>query len=274
MDKPNMTNFFRSAGMAISKHSPEILMGVGIAGMITTTILAVKATPTAMRLIEEEKRRQNRELFGEHDTEDRIEKLKPIDVVKVSWKPYIPAAITGVTSVACLIGASSVHTRRNAALATAYKLSETALSEYKEKVIETIGERKEQTVREKVAKDRVKKYVDGNKEVYITEKGDTLFLDPVTKRQFKSDIELIRKAVNKLNYELTHDIMGYISLNEFYDEIGLVRTSIGDDLGWNLENGKGLLEVDFYPEMTEDGKPCLCLDYSVAPKYGFTNYYG
>ena len=142
MNKPNMTALFKDIRMAVSKHSPEILTGLGIAGMITTTVLAVKATPKVLDIIEDKKKELGL---------DQSENLRPVEVVKAAWKPYIPAVITGVTSVACLIGANSVNVRRNAALATAYNLSTTAPAEYKDKVIETNGEKKHKTVRDKVA---------------------------------------------------------------------------------------------------------------------------
>lgn len=99
MQKPNLTKICRSVKTATVKHSPEILTGVGIAGMVTTTVMAVRATPKAIQLLDEEKRRQ-------HEN-----KLEPMDVVKTAWKCYIPAAVTGTVSVACLIGASSVNAR-------------------------------------------------------------------------------------------------------------------------------------------------------------------
>lgn len=256
----NVSNFFKDAWNTVSRHSPEILTGIGIAGMITTTVLAVKATPKALRKIEERKKAEG------------VEKLKAVDTVKAAWKCYIPAAVTGVASTTCLICAQAESNRRNAALAAAYKISETALTEYREKVIETIGEKKEATVREKVAQDRVKEHMANNTEVYITEKGETLFLDPLSHRTFKSDIELIRRAVNNLNYELTTSIMGYVSLNEFYDEIGLPRTTMGDKIGWNLDNGKGLIKIDTIP-VKENEQPCLCLDYLVEPNYNYMDYY-
>ena len=130
MNKLNLSKIVKGVQVGLTKHSSEILTGIGIAGMITTTILAVKATPKALGLIEESKK------------EWGVDELSPIDTIKVAWKPYIPAMATGVASVACLIGASSVNMKRNAALATAYKLSETAFSEYKEKVVETNPEMK------------------------------------------------------------------------------------------------------------------------------------
>jgi len=258
MSKPTVTKFFKTVQTKVTQYSPEILTGIGIAGMVTTTVLAVKATPKAMRLIEDYKECVLLE----------NEEITPIDAVKVAWKPYIPAVVTGVFSTACLIGANSVNARRNAALATAYKLSETAFSDYKAKVIETIGEKKEQVVRDEVAKERVEKNPVSKSEVIITEKGNTLCLDVISGRYFKSDIDKIKKAENKLNYQLlTSD---YVSLNEFYNELGLDNTRIGDELGWNVVNG--LIEIHFSSTIAEDGTPCIVIDYSVAPNRNYNRY--
>ena len=113
MNKEAISKFARDVRTSLSRHSPAILMGIGIAGMVTTTVVAVKATPKALRLIEEKKQELD------------VESLTPVETVKATWKCYIPAAVTGAVSIACLIGSNSVNTKRNAALATAYKLSET-----------------------------------------------------------------------------------------------------------------------------------------------------
>jgi len=253
MGKLNLSNIVKDVRTAMKKHSPEILTGIGIAGMITSTVMAVRATPKAIKLIEEEKDRQN------------IEKLKPLDIIKTTWTCYIPAAITGGLSVICLIGASSVNARRNAALATAYTLSESALKEYQEKVIETIGEKKEQTVRDAIAKDRIDKNPVSSREVIITEKGNTLCYDAISGRYFKSDIDKLKKAENELNRRMIDEM--YISLNEFYYEIGLNPISIGDDLGWNID--RGYIKLNFSSQLTDDGTPCLVIDYQVAPRYEY-----
>lgn len=255
MKKPNISKMIFTVKSATRKHSPEILTGIGIAGMVTATVMAVKATPKALILIEEKK------------AEDETEKLTPVDTVKTAWKPYIPAAVTGTLSIACLIGASSVNARRNAALATAYTLSESALKEYQEKVIETIGEKKEQAVRDAVAKDRIEKSPVTSKEVIITEKGNTLCLDYVSGRYFKSDIDTIKKAVNELNRRMRDEM--YISLNDFYYEIGLSNIGVGEELGWNID--RGYIEPDFSSQLADDGTPCLVISYLVEPRYDFRN---
>lgn len=257
MRKPNLANLMSNTRQFVNKRSPEILTGIGIAGMITTTVLAVRATPKALELLEEKK------------NEDWVDELSPLEVVKTAWKPYVPAAVTGIASVACLIGASSVNAKRNAALATAYKLSETALTEYREKVIETIGEKKEKTVRDKVAEERVKKNPVSKSEVIVTNNGTTLCFDPISARYFKSSIDKIKRAENELNKQMLHDISGYVSLNEFYDELGLDHTSVGDDLGWNVDR---LIDISFSSQLNDNGEPSVVLDYLVAPKYDFYKF--
>lgn len=257
MSKSKMAQLMRVAKTSITKHSPEILTGIGIAGMITTTVLAVKATPKAIRLIEEAK-------------EEKGEDLTKAETVKTCWKAYIPAAAICITSTACLIGASSVSIRRNAMLATAYKLSETAFSEYKEKVVETIGDEKEKIVREKVSEERIKKNPITKNEVIMTDYGDTQFYETLSGRYFKSDIEEIKKVVNYLNKDMLQDMFGTISLNEFYDELELERIDLGDELGWRVD--KGLIEIDFTSKIADNGKPCIVLDYINAPHYGFNKF--
>lgn len=253
MHKPRVSTVIKSIQKSVTRHSPEILMGIGIAGMVTTTVLAVKATPKALRLLEETQRESESRLTG-------------ADKVKVCWKCYVPAAVTGVVSVSCLIGASSVNNRRNAALATAYKLSETALTEYRDKVVETIGEKKEQLVREKVAEEHIKKNPVSKNEVLITQKGDTLCYDSISGRYFKSDIDKIKKTVNDLNRRMLNDM--YISLNEFYYELDLDGIGVGDDLGWNIDNG--FIDIDFGSQLADDGTPCVVINYSVAPRYDYS----
>lgn len=257
MGKTNLATMAKDIRKFASKRSPEILTGIGIAGMITTTILAVRATPKALKLIEEQKE------------EESVDELSPLEVVKIAWKPYIPAMVTCVVSTTCLIGASSVNTKRNAALATAYKLSETALSEYREKVVETIGEKKERIVRDKVAEERVKKNPVSKNEVIVTGNGKTLCFDPISGRYFMCSIETIKRAENELNKQMLHDISGYVSLNEFYDELGLDHTSVGDDLGWNTDQ---LIDINFSSQLNDNGEPSVVLDYLVAPKYDYYKF--
>lgn len=254
MAKFDITKIVKTASNTLSKHSPEILQGLGIAGMIGCTILAVAATPKALKLIEEKKKEKD------------VEKLTPVETVKTAWKPYAPAFAVGVTSVACLVGASSVNYRRNAALTAAYKLSETAFTEYREKVVDVIGKEKEKEVKDEIAKDHVEKNPVSKSTVILTGRGNDLCMDGFSKRYFYSDINYIEKVVNELNRQMLYDICGYVSLNDFYDELDIEHMDIGDSIGWNTAN---MIDIHIGGGVSDDGRPCLVITHNNPPKYEF-----
>ena len=251
MAKPNVKQLIKGARTASVRHSPEILMGFGIAGMIGTTILAVRATPKAMRCIDE----------AAYEKEDD---LTPLEIVKATWKCYIPAAVTFVGATGCLIGSCSVSVRRHAALLTAYKLSETALDEYKEQVVETIGEKKEKNIQDKVNEKQIEKAPVDERNIITTGRGNTLFLDPLSQRYFRSDLEFIRRAENNLNKEILHSIYGTVNINEFYDEIGIPRTETGDMMGWNTER---MVDLNITTGASPWGEPCFVVAHYNRPDY-------
>lgn len=240
----------------VKKRTPEILTGVGITGMITTTVLAVKATPKAMMLIEERK------------LDLSVEKLPKLEVVKTVWPCYIPSLISGVASTACLIGANSVNMSRNAALAAAYALSETKFKDYKEGVIKTLGEKRDSDVRDEIAKKKIENAPVTDKEIIMTGQGETLCYEPLSGRYFRSDIEKVRGAVNNINFMLLND--DYISLNDFYCELGLGETKMGEQLGWHIQGGK--VDVHFSTQLAQNGEPCLVIDLVNAPGYDYNKW--
>lgn len=259
MNTKSISAFFKKVETQMVKHSPEILTGIGITGMITAGVMAVKATPKALDLLSEiHEKEAELEMDKKEVSKEIITKVAPV---------YIPSVLITGMSIACLIGATSVNNRRTAALATAYSLSESALKEYQEKVIETFGEKKERGVRDAIAKDKIDRNPVSNSEVYITKKGDTLCYDTISGRYFKSDIDKIKKIENELNRKLISEM--YISLNEFYYELGLQCTKNGNDLGWNV--GDGLINIRFSAQIAEDDTPCIVLDYDYAPRYDFRN---
>ena len=225
MNKSTVNNAIQNLRIASVKHAPKILTGVGIIGMIGTTVMAVKATPKAIQLLEEKK------------AEENVETLPPVEVIKTAWKCYIPAAVTGVASVACLIRANSISTRRNAALVTACNLSKAALDEYKDAAKELYGEKKEEAIREKIAENKIKNDPVSNHEVIMTKKPLTICYDGLCGRYFMSDRDAIDQAILNVNRRILSSMGMCASLNDFYDELGLPPVDIGDELGWNIDSG-------------------------------------
>lgn len=258
MNKSNVTKMFKDAKTFASKHSPEILTGLGIAGMVTTTVLAVKATPKAMRLLEEKKQ------------EEHKHELTPVETVKTAWKPYVPAAVMGTVSIGCLVGSTHVSVRRNAALAAAYQLSTTTLNEFKEKMIETVGEETAKEVREKIVQEKKEKVSKESPTIIIASDDDILMYEPISNQEFKSTTNKVEKAAIELNRRLTTGSEFSVSLNEFLHELELRDSSIGNDIGWSADK---LIDIMFDVETNDHGKPRLRIVYLTPPEHGYNNYY-
>lgn len=243
----------------MSDNAPELLIGMGLAGMVSSTVLACKATPKAMELIEEEKAIREKE---------GLEEMTKLDMIKVAWKPYVPALVSYTASAAFIISANKVNSKRNATLLTACKLGESALREYKDAVVEVIGEEKEKEVIDVVSKRRVEAENPNECNVIVTGKGDSLCYDTISGRYFRCDMDKINKAVNDLNFRMLNDM--YISVNEFYEEIGLSSIAAGYELGWNINDGK--IDIYYSSQITDDGTPCLVLNQENFPKHDYNKF--
>lgn len=279
MNKLNVKQCFKMAKKVVQKKSPEILTGLGIAGMITTVVLAVKATPKALDLIDEEIDNQNRKLSREaydsgQSMANQIDKLKPVETVKVAWKPYIPALLLGGASVGCLIGANTVSARRHAALYSAYELSKTAYNELNEKVTEVVGEKKVTEIKQKLAEDKVNKVspegaIEKKSNVVIAGDGDTWFIDAMSNQPFLSSKNKLDAAANELNRKMRSDM--YVSLSQFYDEVGIEHTGTSDYIGWRID--KEYIDVVTSDAIIKDGKVYVVMDFLSRPEYGYDDLY-
>lgn len=250
-----ISNAIRLTKIFLYDHSPAILTGIGITGMITATILAVKATPKVLHIIEDKKE--------ELDTNELTIK----ETVLTVWKPYLPAAITTAASAACLIGACNINSKRNAALATAYTLSEKAFTSYRDSVIKTIGEKKEKKIRDEIAQENVNNKPIDKAQIFITSKGNTLMQDTISGRYFKSDLDRVRKIINELNRQLVTD--DTVSLNQYYSALGLDGIKEGDNMGWCVT--KGLIELDYSTCLAGD-EPCIVIDPGIKPLSGYDRF--
>lgn len=241
------------------KHSPEILTAVGVAGMIAAIIEAVRETPRAVEKIKADSR-------VAHDGNPDAYTKK--EAVKSAWRYYVPAVVLTVTSSACIFGGASINLKRNAALMAAYTMSDTALKQYKEQVRETLGNNAEKKVLDAAAKKEIEAIPVSKSCVIDTGKGTTLCYDKVFGRYFHSDIVAIKKAMVEVNREIvTHN---YAALNDFYDLLGLPPVDMGDELGWNLDDGP--IEINFSAQIAENGQPCIVMEYNELPKPKFYHY--
>jgi hypothetical protein len=242
----------------ITHNSPLILTAFGVSGTIATAYLAGKASfEAAERLAFEQAKYTDTGIeYQEH--------LEFKEKVRVVWKLYIPATGMAVLTIGSIIFAHRIGSRRAAAVAAAYSISEKAFAEYKEKVIEKMGKNKERAVRDEIAQDTVDRHPVSKNEIHVANGGKVLFYDAYTARYFESDMETVKKAANDVNYTILHN--NYASLSDFYDRIGLNHTTTSDDIGWNLDHE---LDLVFSTTMSEDQKPCIVINFTKAPIANF-----
>lgn len=286
-------NAIANVGKVVEQKSPAILTGIGIGSFVGCAVLAVKATPKAIQLMDLKAQEKYIELLEPNDSaeyetyeewlgveERRIvqpsvyfQVLTPVEVVKSTWRAYAPSVGLGVIGLVCLIAAAHVNSARNAAFAGAASIAEKALYEYQQKVFDILGEDKANEIRDQIAKDHIQKIdvepVSGvdNQVVCSRGTGDTWIYDPVTDRKWKSDLETVRAAMNDFNHDLIGGIYG--SLNDWYYCLGIKGVQIGDDIGWCSDK---LLDIRFAAMVLDNGEPAIVLDYETLPnsryKYG------
>lgn len=253
----NLHYLFKVAEKIIRDNSPAILTAFGVSGTLTTAYLAAKASFKAAEILEIEK-----EMVDTHDMiRDTMPPLDFKEKVKIVWKLYIPAAVTGVVTIGCIVGATKIGNRRVAAMTAAYSLSERAMNEYKGKVAETLGERKEQNIRDSIAQDRVNQNQPPSREIVLAGSGNILCCELYTGRYFNSDMETLRKAQNQINAKALKELDA--NLNDFYYLIGLNQTTVSGDFGWTSDK---LMELKFSTVLAEDDRPCLTFEYNYINK--------
>lgn len=242
-----MTSTFGNLKKRLVRNSPEALTATSILGLGVTSYLVAKASFKAAEVISE--------VEDETDTSsDPMVRFK--ERLPYVWKLYVPAGVVGLATAASIVGVSKSQSRRVVAAVSAYSITEKAFSEYRDKVVEVIGAQKEQSVRDDIARDTVHRSAPSS-EMVIIGPGHVLCCELLTQRYFKSDMESLRKAQNDINASIIADY--YVTLDEFYDLVGLSHTTTSSEMGWDSDK---LMELLFSTVLTPDGEPCLAFDYN------------
>jgi len=259
MDLSIIAHSSKTLMRTFNRNSPTILTALGVAGLISTVILAIKATPKAMEILDYEEKYRTSEI---NDPDYN----KPIDIrdkIVLTWKCYIPTFAMGASTIICMIGSNSINMQRNAALASLFSITETALKEYQAKVSEMVGEKKAEKIQGEIMQDHLDANPVDQKSVIITGNGDYLCYDNFSGRYFRSNIEALRRAENMFNQRLLRDL--YLPINDFYYEIGLESIDMGAEMGWIAE--RNLMELKFTSKISTNQEPCLVMDYRVEPNH-------
>ena len=261
---------YNNSKNVVEKHSPEILAGVGVVGVVASTVMACKATMKLNDILEESK--ETRDKIKEVESNPRYEaeyshedakKDLTINYTQTAMKIaklYAPAVILGSASLGCLLASNDILRKRNAALSAAYMTVDKSFKEYRQRVVDRFGEEVEKEIRYNIKAEEVTSTVvteDGS-ETTVTETVKTMdpnlysdyakFFDEASP-YWQKDPEYNLMFL-KSQQQYATDLLrarGRLFLNEVYDMLGIEKTKAGQIVGWvyNPENPIGDNFVDF-----------------------------
>lgn len=253
-----MNNLLNKSQAFLKKHSPIILTCVGAVGTIATTVTAVKATPKAILLLDDAKK-------------EKGEELTKLETVKIAGPAYVPTAILGVSTLACIFGANMLNHRTQASIMSAYALIDNGYKDFRKKVDEVYGEEAGGQVRAGIAKD---KYEESS--VKVTDNDKRLYFDYYSNRYFEAKPFDVQKAEYELNRTLMMD--DGVCLNDWYKLIDIEPLEHGEDFGWSTSTNMDAYWqtwIDFRHEKTtmDDGLECIIITFAQEPYPEFYEWY-
>ena len=268
--KEKMIRMYNNSKNMVEKHSPEILAGVGVVGVVASTVMACKATMKLNDILEESK--ETRDKIREVESNPRYEEQYSHEDAKKDLtinytqtamkiaKLYAPAVILGSASLGCLLASNDILRKRNAALSAAYMTVDKSFKEYRQRVVDRFGEEVEKEIRYNIKAEEVTSTVvaeDGS-ETTVTETVKTMdpnlysdyakFFDEASP-YWQKDPEYNFMFL-KSQQQYANDLLkarGRLFLNEVYEMLGIDKTKAGQIVGWvyNPENPIGDNFVDF-----------------------------
>lgn len=251
-----MNNLLNHSKLFLKRNASTILTSIGGVGVVATSIMAVKATPKALTLLEKAK-------------EEKGEELTKLETVRVAGPVYIPSIALGVSTLACIFGANVLNKRNQAALMSAYALLDNSYKDYKKKVEELYGEGANMQVKEEIAKDKYEETdisVDENKQ---------LFYDDFSGRYFESTIEKVQHAEYQINRDLS--MRDWATVNEFYEYLDIPKIESGDTLGWSTGMNfdyywQTWIDFGHHKVTMDDGLECTIITLFEEPSTGWEDY--
>ena len=251
------TKTFHRVGFQIKKHSPEILLVTGITGVVTSAVMACKATTKVDAIVEEAKKSidmihegmETGNICGVEYTEEDGKKDLAIVYIQTGVKfakLYGPSVLLGLTSIGCILASNNIIHKRNVALSAAYTAIDRSFKGYRSRVIERFGESMDRELRYNIKTQEVKEtVVDEETGKKKTVKSTVSVVDPNTYSDYarffdeycagwtkdaEYNLMFLRQQQNYANELLKS--RGHLFLNEVYDMLGIDRTKAGNIVGW------------------------------------------
>lgn len=238
----------------LKRSSPTILTCVSVIGVVATTVMAVKATPKALRIIEEN---------TGYDHDGFISSPSKTEIIQLTWQCYIPAALVGLSTITCIVGINALNKRNQASLMSAYALLSESYQRYRKAANTVYGEDADSKIKAQMAKDT---YVSADGySVYSadldSESEKILCYDLYSQRYFTATMAAVLNAQYHVNRNLC--LRGDTTINEFYEFLGIDKINHGDEIGWSMnelmEDGIMWLDFENSKSVLDDGMECCVI---------------
>ena len=268
--KEKLMKTYKKVELKAIKHSPEILAGVGVVGVVGSLVMACKATTKLSDILEDSKEQLDKikevaadPAYEEKYSQDDAKKDTTITYVQTAMKVtklYAPSVILCASSLGCLLASNNILKKRNAALSAAYMTVDKSFKEYRKRVADRFGEEVEKEIRYNIKAEEITKVDEDGNEVTETVKIMDGTDDPNTYSDYARFFDESCAAwQNDAEYNLTflkaqqqyaNDLLkarGRLFLNEVYRMLGIDETKAGQVVGWvyNPDNPTGDNFVDF-----------------------------
>ena len=234
----------------MKKYCPEILMGVGVTSLFSSTVHGVFASYKVKELWDAKEKEKGEPLT-------RKEKFL------IAWKHYIITAILSIGGAACVISADTIHYRRNAALATLCTVAETTLTDYKEEASKLLGPQKIKELEGAADAKKIEHNPPTEDCVISTGRGNTLMYEPISNYYFRSSISEVESVL--VRADSMRNSGDDVLMNDIYYMLGLPNCVAGELTGFPAEDPLGhyLSETYIYETyrkeacLTPNGEPCV-----------------
>lgn len=287
----SMKRWLIKQGMVLSKHSPTILVGVGIVGVIGSTVMACKSTSRAQEVLEEtakdldlietateKNNERDEEVYSKEDrTKDTVQAYTrtALGMAKV----YGPSVLLGAASIACILTGHRILHKRYTGVIAAYTAVDAAYKRYRKEVVRQYGKDVDRKIFKGAMTDhKTESFVDENgdqHEIVVEEPSDCGYgrlFDETNRNWDKGDLH--NYSFLKVHQTVFNDKLqsrGYVFLNEVYEALGFQGTNYGQLVGWSLDSdGDGYIDFGFDREENEqqsnfvEGKErSIWLDFNV-----------
>lgn len=251
-DISSVSSGIKTLKNVITANSPVLLVGTSVAGVVTTGILSAMAGYKARGIVDEKERELGRDTTLQ-------------EKAQLTWLCYAVPAVTGASSIAACIGVHTIHTKRHAAMAGLYAITANKLDDYRDKAEELLGPKKTEALNKEIAQSRIDASPTesndfGGSNQVILAGGKELCYDEWSGRYFYGDMPMIQEAFAQANHQIRAE--GELSLNTFYDFIGLPSIQPGTEFGWS----GGTIDARFGSCVSEDGRPAISFWFHQEPK--------